>query len=200
MVLNKSLFKSFLIGAYVKLCIPGHPGPFICTRFNLHLNKKYHVKYKCTWPGELQSMLTFPVFIPNLHQTVILKNKYNMELWIVNVSFNNISVIIHLWFLIAEETGVAGENDRAITSNWQTSWYKCLSSTPLYRQETIKMTDNYSYPELRGEPSMEHMCCLPTFTRCIMCIQEKLRMRNVYPPLNLTKNLCLVLGNSRNEW
>lgn len=75
----------------------------------------------------------------------------------------------HLWFLIAEETGVSGENDRAITSNWQTSWYKYVSSTSLYRQETIIMTDHYSYPELRGESSMEHM---PTFTRCIMCIQK----------------------------
>jgi hypothetical protein len=95
----------------------------------------------------------------------------------------------HLWFLIAEETGVSGENDRAITSNWQTSWYKYVSSTSLYRQETIIMTDHYSYPGLRGESSMEHMCCLPTFTRCIMCIQEKLQMRNVYPPLNFTNNL-----------
>jgi hypothetical protein len=47
----------------------------------------------------------------------------------------------HLWFLIAEETGVSGENDRAITSNWQTSWYKYVSSTSLYRQETIIMTE-----------------------------------------------------------
>jgi hypothetical protein len=30
------------------------------------------------------------------------------------------------------------------------------------------MTDHYSYPGLRGESSMEHMCCLPTFTRCIV--------------------------------
>ena len=45
-------------------------------------------------------------------------------------TFNNISVISWQSVLLVEETGVAGENHRPVTSHWQTWSHNVVSSIP----------------------------------------------------------------------
>jgi hypothetical protein len=49
---------------------------------------------------------------------------------VFNVTFNNNSVISWRSVLMAEETGVAGENYRPVTSHWQTLSHNFVSRTP----------------------------------------------------------------------
>ena len=47
-----------------------------------------------------------------------------------NATFNNISIISWRSVLMAEETGVAGENCRPVASRWQSWSHNVVSSTP----------------------------------------------------------------------
>ena len=49
---------------------------------------------------------------------------------VFNASFNNISAISWRSVLLVEETGVDGENHLPVTSHWQISSHKVVSSTP----------------------------------------------------------------------
>ena len=49
---------------------------------------------------------------------------------VFNVTFNNISVVLWQSALLAEETGVPGENHRPAASHLQTLSHNVVSSTP----------------------------------------------------------------------
>ena len=49
---------------------------------------------------------------------------------VFNVTFNNISVVLWQSVLLAEETGVPGENHRSAASHLQTLSHNVVSSTP----------------------------------------------------------------------
>jgi hypothetical protein len=49
---------------------------------------------------------------------------------VFNVTFNNISVVLWQSVLLAEETGVPGENHRPAASHLQTLSHNVVSSTP----------------------------------------------------------------------
>ena len=49
---------------------------------------------------------------------------------VLNATFNNISVISWRSVLLAEETGVPGENHRLVASHRQTLSHNVVSSTP----------------------------------------------------------------------
>ncbi len=50
---------------------------------------------------------------------------------VLNVTFNNISVISWQSVLLVEKTGAPGENHRPVASNWQTLSHYVVLSTPL---------------------------------------------------------------------
>jgi hypothetical protein len=47
--------------------------------------------------------------------------------------FNATSVVLCRSVLLAEETGVLGENHRPVESHWQTLSHNVVSSTPIYK-------------------------------------------------------------------
>jgi len=53
-----------------------------------------------------------------------------LGIMVLNVTFNNISVISWRSVLLVEETGVLGEKHRPAASHWQTLSHKFVSSTP----------------------------------------------------------------------
>ena len=53
-----------------------------------------------------------------------------VEVMVLNVTFNNISVISWQLVLLVEETGVPGENHQTVESHWQTLSHNIVSSTP----------------------------------------------------------------------
>ena len=56
-----------------------------------------------------------------------------LELWCLNVTFNNIPVISWRSVLLVEETRVPGENHRPVTSHLQTLSHYFALSTPSLR-------------------------------------------------------------------
>ena len=63
---------------------------------------------------------------------IILYRLFVCLLMVFNATFNNISVISWRSVLLAEETGVPGENHRPVGSHWQTLSHNVVSSTPLH--------------------------------------------------------------------
>ena len=55
---------------------------------------------------------------------------------VFNPSFNNISVISWRSFLLLEETGVSGENQRPPASHRQTLSHNAVSSTPRHEPDS----------------------------------------------------------------
>jgi hypothetical protein len=53
---------------------------------------------------------------------------------VFNATFNNISVILWQSVLLVEETGVPGENNKPVASNWQTLSHNVALSTPHLEQ------------------------------------------------------------------
>jgi len=49
---------------------------------------------------------------------------------VFNATFNNISVILWQSVLLLEETGVSAENQRPVTSHWQTLSHNVVLSKP----------------------------------------------------------------------
>jgi energy-coupling factor transporter transmembrane protein EcfT len=52
----------------------------------------------------------------------------------INATFNNILTISWQSVLLAEETGVPGENHRPVASHWETSSHNIVSSTPRHKR------------------------------------------------------------------
>jgi hypothetical protein len=48
------------------------------------------------------------------------RSHFLLGLMVLNATFNNISVILSCSVLLVEETGGPGENNRPVTSHWQT--------------------------------------------------------------------------------
>jgi hypothetical protein len=64
------------------------------------------------------------------------------EIFMFNVTFNNISAISWRSVLLVEEIGVPGENHRPDASHWQTLSHNVVSSTPHHEQvRTLKWID-----------------------------------------------------------
>jgi hypothetical protein len=55
---------------------------------------------------------------------------------VLNVTFNNISVILWRSVLLVEETRVTGENYWLAASHWQTLSHNVVSSTPHHERGT----------------------------------------------------------------
>jgi len=72
----------------------------------------------------------------NSHVDIILKgdNNSHFGVMVFNTTSNNISVISSPSVLLVEETGVPGENHRAVTSHWQTLSHNVVLSTPCHEQ------------------------------------------------------------------
>ena len=67
---------------------------------------------------------------------------HNKEAWTIkvivmvfNATFNNISAISWCLVLLVEETGVPRENQRTVTSHWQTLSHNVVSSTPCHERD-----------------------------------------------------------------
>jgi hypothetical protein len=56
---------------------------------------------------------------------------------VVNVTFNNISVISWRSVLLIEETGVSRENHRPVPSHWQISSHNVISGTPPHERDVM---------------------------------------------------------------
>jgi len=54
---------------------------------------------------------------------------------VFNATLNNISVILWQSVLFVEETGVSGENQRPVASQWQTLSHNVVSSTHRHERE-----------------------------------------------------------------
>ena len=52
---------------------------------------------------------------------------FRVSVMVFNATFNNVSVILWLSFLLVEKTGVSGENNRLAASHWQTLSNKIVS-------------------------------------------------------------------------
>jgi hypothetical protein len=55
---------------------------------------------------------------------------------VLNATFNNISVISWRSVLLVKETGVPEENNRPVTSYWQTLLHNVVSSTPGHERDS----------------------------------------------------------------
>ena len=65
-----------------------------------------------------------------LKHTGTCNNMVVLWFMVFNATFNNMSVISWLSVLLVEETGVTWENQRPVTSHWQTLSHNVVSSTP----------------------------------------------------------------------
>ena len=65
---------------------------------------------------------------------------YNVYRWIrfmvLNVTFNDISVLSWQTALLVEETGASGENHRPAASHWQTLSHNVVLSTPRHERDS----------------------------------------------------------------
>ena len=67
-----------------------------------------------------------------VQQSPLQKNELGLEIMVLYLTFNNISVISWQSILFMEETGVPGENHRPVAGHWQTLSQN-VSSTPRMR-------------------------------------------------------------------
>ena len=67
-----------------------------------------------------------------VQQSPLQKNELGLEVMVLYLTFNNISVISWRSVLFVEETGVPGENHRPVAGHWQTLSQN-VSSTPRMR-------------------------------------------------------------------
>ena len=58
-----------------------------------------------------------------------------VNVMVLNVIFNNISVISWRLILLVKETGVPRENHRPVTSHWQTVSHNVVTSTPRHERD-----------------------------------------------------------------
>jgi len=72
------------------------------------------------------------IFFSDLHQHLVT---LRIGLFMVfNATFNNISLISWRSVLLMEETGVPRENQRLVTSHWQTLSHNVVSTTPRHER------------------------------------------------------------------
>ena len=83
---------------------------------------------------------------------------------VFNATFNNFSVISWQSGLMAEETGVPGENHRPVTGNWQTS------SHNVYRVHLAM--NRIQTPNFSGDISVKHKKKFVNNCIVIICVNQ----------------------------
>jgi hypothetical protein len=114
--LQEHLQNLFIVTSFSVYC-------FLCRR-KLDCNLSLTSLFSFPKVDKIGRSLTWGVFIHSvisLLQNFVLKNTSGYD-WVIllNITFNNISVISWRSVLLVEETGVSRENHRLATSHWQT--------------------------------------------------------------------------------
>jgi hypothetical protein len=83
------------------------------------------IKFK--WQNFISKLFVF---------SVIDYSIYRVRVWLLNTTFNNISVILWQSVLLVEEIGVLGKTHRPAVSHWQILSHNVVSSTPRHERDS----------------------------------------------------------------
>ena len=96
-----------------------------------------------------------------------------VRIMVFSATFNNISVISWLSVLLGEEIGVPGENNRPVTSHWQTLLHNVVSSTPHHECDSnSQRLPPIAYVNYRGNRMLlnEWICIVGCFWNSRQCL------------------------------